>query len=182
MDSERSVTIIRGHVPVERPPGAERAGLVAAVGVVLSTYRRGADGMVHDAPLWLACMHAVTRAVGATATAVYAAPERRLLERVRPPRLGAPLGSLDAYDGRIRRDTSLEGDAGALWQTVEWRDGSGLLAVGSREPWFSVGGPAPYHDSDTTSVLVRPEHVDALVRALAEAVAGHGGVATVRSH
>ena len=175
MSSERSVKIVRGHVPLERPSGAEKAGLVAAVGIVLSTYRSDAEEMVHDHPLWFACMHAVTRVVRATTTAVYAASERRFLEQFRTARLGAPLGSLDEYYVRVRRDTSSEHDAGDLWQTVEWLDAPRLLAVGGRECWYTVGGPDPYHDSDTTSILVRPQHVDELVREIAAAIAAVDG-------
>lgn len=175
MNLERSLKIVRGHAPIAVPDAAARAGLTAAVAMVLRTHRSDADDMVLDHELWLTCMNAVTRTVSATKTEVFDVAERRWLERLRRPVLGPRLGSLDDYGQRLRDDLARgEHDSGA-WGTVLWWKDAAVVASASCEAWFAVGGPAPYHDSYTSSVLVDPRHVDALLREVRESVRDVGG-------
>lgn len=174
MNRERSLKIVEGHTPRRVPPGAAEAGLTAAVAVVLSTFRSDAADMILDHELWFACVQAAGAVVGATTSEVYAQPDRRFLERLRQPRLGPSVGSLDDYGERLLADRSREKIDTDVWGIVLWRNGVGLVAAAGREDWFAVGGPAPYHDSYTTSISVTPAHSGDLVRAI-ELHAGRAG-------
>jgi hypothetical protein len=55
------------------------------------------------------------------------------------------------------------------------RSAATLVATASHEPWYLVGGPDLYHDSYTTSILVEPERVDALLLELEASVLRVGG-------
>jgi len=175
MDLERSLKIVRGHAPWYVPVEAASVGLDSAVALVLRTHRTGADGMVFDHELWLACVDAVTRAVRATTVGVFGAAKRRFLERFRRHRLGASLGSLGEFRERLRGELMRRDEDAGAWQTVLWRKDDLLVATASCEQWFAIGGPAPYHDSYTSSVLLRPRDVDQLVREVASGVERVGG-------
>lgn len=99
--------------------------------------------------------------------ALEAAP--RFLEALRSHRRGPSSGSLAQYADRI-----LGGDPDLAWDTVLWWRGSTLVAAATCEPWYRIGGPAPYHDSYTTSVFVEPTMTEAVLEALVRTVHASG--------
>lgn len=175
MLNERSLIIVRDHQPLAVPPGAAAAGLTTAIAVVLSTSRQSADEMVLDHELWLACMQGVAPAVGAASVHVFAASQRRWLERWRRPRLGDHIAGLSQYGSELLADQDPEQTKTDLWETILWKNGDRLCAAASREGWYAVGGPDLYHDSYTTSIMIAPQHAEALVRSIAESADRAGG-------
>jgi hypothetical protein len=175
MNRERSLKVVRNHVPVRVPPGAAEAGLGYTIAVVLSTFRSDATEMVLDHELWLACMGAVERAVGATTAVVYTKAPRRFLERLRRPRLGLAAGSLVEYGARLLADPDREKIETDVWDVILWRREGRLVAAATCEPWYAVGGPDHYHDSYTTSIQVGLAHHDALAGAIETDARAAGG-------
>lgn len=175
MDSERLLRIVRGHVPLRVPEEVQGTALTASVAMVLSTYRSDVDGMVLDHDLWMACMDAVTRTVQGRTSEVFGVPERRILDEYRRQRRGASLGTLREYGERLRTEASRGDEDGEDWHTILWWNAGAIVASASCEPWYAVGGPAPYHDSYTTSVLVDPSNVETLIREIITSVRDAGG-------
>jgi hypothetical protein len=175
VDRERSFKIVRGHVPLLVVPGAREAGLTTAISIVLSTFRSGAQEMVLDHALWLACVQTVAGVVGSTSAEVYAKARRRVLERFRRPRLGPYVGLLDDYGEKLLADPSEEKTETDSWSTIHWHDGAALVAAAGCEPWYAAGGPALYHDSYTTSILVAERHLDELTTAIEAGARQAGG-------
>lgn len=177
--SDRTLAIVVGHVPRVVPAAARSAGLDACLAVVLDTARAGAVDLVIDAALWLACLRGVADAVGADASRVHAEPPHRWLERFRTPRPGPVLGSLESHGATWT--TAADPDAVPDWDTVVWTRGERPVAVATRETWFRVGGPAPYHDSDTTSLHVAPGVLNAVLQAVRAGAEAAGGRVTAVS-
>ncbi len=152
MTSERVVSIIIGDSAAARPPReVVRVGLTAAVAAVLSTYRSNSPDMVLDHPLWLSCARAVTEAIHADETHVFGEPQRGRLARLLGCSKPLDLDTLETYAARLASEPEAP-----EWRLVHWKRRGLLVAVGLAEPWYRVGGPAPYHDSYTMRVFLAP--------------------------
>ena len=173
MKSERTVSILIGRDSTAgRPPReAVRAGLTATVAAVLSTYRSNSPDMVLDHPLWLRCARAITEVVQADETQVFGELRQgllgRLLRRRRPP----DLGTLETYAARLVSDPDAP-----EWGVIHWKRGAVLVAVAVAEPWYRVGGPAPYHDSYTMRVFLAPTSAADAVARMRRQIEDGGGV------
>src|SRR5438093_5380675 len=152
MTSERVVSIIIGDSAAARPPReVVRVGLTAAVAAVLSTYRSNSPDMVLDHPLWLSCARTVTEAIHADETHVFGEPQRGRLARLLGCSKPLDLDTLETYAARLASEPEAP-----EWRLVHWKRRGLLVAVGVAEPWYRVGGPAPYHDSYTMRVFLAP--------------------------
>ena len=163
------MVIVRRHRPLLVPAEAE-AGLHSKIAVVLSTYRSDSPDMVIDHELWLACLATVGASVDATGSEVFLEPKRRFLEQLRRRRRGPAVGSLEDYATRIRADPSVDD-----WDVIVWKREATVVAAATCERWYLVGGPAPYHDSYTTSVFVQDAAKDRVVDALRAEIPQAGG-------
>ena len=170
MNNERSLVIVRRHRPDRVPPEALRFTAMSVIAVVLSTYRSDSPDMFIDYDLWFACMREVGAVVGATKGEVYNEPRPTLLSwlwrRERPSGV-----SLNEFIARSRADS----DAGE-WTTILWWRDAKVVAAATREPFYLAGGPAPYHDSDTTSIFLDRGAAGRLISMLEDAVPRAGGV------
>jgi hypothetical protein len=165
--NERTVRLLTGDRPGHRAP--RPAGLDATVAMILSTSRRDSADLVLDYPLWIAALRAVTK-LFPDAQAVVRAPATRVLGGWLGTRRGKALGDLDEYLDRLQR----EGDAMPAGEAA-WRIAGKPVCLSTDEPWYAVGGPAPYHDSWTTRFHCRPADAGRLLAALETALRAAGG-------
>jgi hypothetical protein len=170
MNNERSVLVVRGHQPAGGAPAVLPAQPLVVTGLVLSTHREGAVEAVLDHELWAACLEAVTTVVGATSVDVQLERRRGFwswLWKRKPP---APIALAD-YLVRLQTDPDAPD-----WTSVVWRRGRDVVAAAACEAWYRSGGPAPYHDSYTTSVFLGRASAARLIPVLQVSVARAGGV------
>jgi hypothetical protein len=170
VDKERSVILVRGHHPARQPRRGVEPEAATSVGLVLSTHRSGNPDMVIDHDLWFACMEAVGAVVGANDSEVWLEPTRGFWSWFRRKN-DRSSGSLDGYMNRVRANQETDD-----WHTIIWRKDRGIVAVATCERWYQAGGPAPYHDSYTTSVLLSRPAAGRLGAVLQVSVGRAGGI------
>jgi hypothetical protein len=172
MESQRSLKLVVGYQPQFGWPkhNVEKAGLLATVATVLSTYRSTNPDMVLDHDLWLVCAYAVTETVQADQTRVFAENPARFLNRLFRRRVEPDIGSRESYAARIATDPDAEN-----WAQICWYKEDRLVAAAVNEPWYRVGGPHLYHDSYTTCFFVALSAMPRLVEAIRRRVDEVGG-------
>jgi hypothetical protein len=151
VDKERSVLLVRGHQSARQPQGGVGTAAMTTLAIVLSTRRSRSPDPVLDHELWFACMAAVRTVVGAGDAEVWLEPRRGFWSWL-GRKNARPGGSLEDYMKRARADQDTDD-----WNTIVLRKDRDVVAAATCERWYQAGGPAPYHDSYTTSLsLGRP--------------------------
>jgi hypothetical protein len=167
--NQRSVLIVRGHRPQRVPDELGPFEGMNVVAVVLSTHRSENADLLLDHELWFACMEAVSAVVSAGSSEVLVAPPRGFFRWFRR-RKSRSAGALADYMARLRA-----GQEVAEWQTILWRKEDRVVAAATCEPWYRLGGPAPYHDSYTTSIFLSRAPAARFAAILQISVARAGG-------
>jgi len=154
VDKERSVLLVRGHQPARPPLGGVETAAMTTLAIVQSTHRSSRPDLVLDHPVWFACMEAVKAVVGASVVQVWLEPRRGFWSWLRRSN-DRSIGSLEDYMNRVQANHDTDD-----WHTIVWRKERDVVAAATCERWYQTGGPAPYHDSYTTSLfLSRPAAV-----------------------
>jgi hypothetical protein len=175
MSNQRLATLVRNHRPLNRIAAADAAGLSACAAVVLSTWRADSPDMVLDHALWLPAMNAVTEATQADDSQVFGAATKVLLGLL-GRRPGPLLGSVQKYGEEVLADPEF-----TAWETMLWFRAGTLVGAANCEPWYAVGGPAPYHDSYTTCLFLAPDLVDRFFGTATRLIEQRGGCVALHS-
>jgi hypothetical protein len=161
--NERSLDVVRRHRPDRVPRELRGRVELRAMALVFSTYRSDNPDWFIDYELWFVCMREVSTLVGASSVEVLEEPRHAFARRRSQ--------SLDDFMARARTEPD-DPD----WGAVVWSTDGTVVAAAMRERYFSVGGPMPYHDSDTTCLFLHAEAIESMISALKEAVPRAGGI------
>jgi hypothetical protein len=80
------------------------------------------------------------------------------------------LGTLETYAARLASDPDAP-----EWGVVYWKRRALLVAVAVAEPWYRVGGPAPYHDSYTMRAFLAPVSAADSIARMRRQIEAEGG-------